>query len=281
MKDSHKEIIVFFICIIYIITYCYMDLKNIVFNHILDVAICTLITVVGFVLNSLIANIKRIKMFFYTKIIFRNRQIRLSIAYLYRIKIDGKYLLVHNRHDNKLQPVGGVYKTLPGAEKSLIEKYQVKPDKMFETENGIAKYDLRINVPGKYVTDVFDWFTSKQDRELSPWREFCEELIMTIVLSWEQFRSIDYNYKGHIQTPLIKLINGTRGYFYFEVYDLVPNTEQETILRNILNKGDTETISWVKEDIIQNGGLDSKTKEYACQINPHTKWSLNMKWSQN
>lgn len=44
--------------------------------------------------------------------------IRISFAYLYRIKISGKYLLVKNeRGTGKYQPVGGVYK-LKGNEKT-------------------------------------------------------------------------------------------------------------------------------------------------------------------
>jgi hypothetical protein len=34
---------------------------------------------------------------------------------LFRIRSNGKYLLVKNRKQNYYQPVGGAYKTLPGA----------------------------------------------------------------------------------------------------------------------------------------------------------------------
>jgi hypothetical protein len=80
-----------------------------------------------------------------TQFIYRKKEIRLSIAYLYRIKINGKYLLVKNRNRNFFQPVGGVFKTLPGSKK-IFDKLNVKSDRILETEHGIAKRDLRVFV---------------------------------------------------------------------------------------------------------------------------------------
>ena len=46
--------------------------------------------------------------------VFRDKDIRISISYLFRIKVKGKYLLVRgDRIKNQFQPVGGVYKRLP------------------------------------------------------------------------------------------------------------------------------------------------------------------------
>ena len=45
------------------------------------------------------------------KIIDKNTEVRISFAYLFRIKVNGKYFLVRNeRGTGKYQPVGGVYK---------------------------------------------------------------------------------------------------------------------------------------------------------------------------
>src|SRR5690606_17970355 len=44
---------------------------------------------------------------------YPNTYIRVSIAYLFKIYVDGKYLLVKGRNIDQLQPVGGVYKRLP------------------------------------------------------------------------------------------------------------------------------------------------------------------------
>ena len=132
-------------------------------------------------IGELIRYRKNIWQFIQCKTILRNKEIRLSIAYLFRINVDGKYLLIKSRIRNAYQPVGGAYKTLPGSEK-IFSQLGVRPDRVIETENGIAKGDLRVYVKGKNVMAFLDWFKSKEDREISPWREFCEELISTNIL---------------------------------------------------------------------------------------------------
>lgn len=48
----------------------------------------------------------------------RDKQVRFSLAYLFRIKIDGKYLLVKNsKIANQYQPIGGVYKKFDSFDK--------------------------------------------------------------------------------------------------------------------------------------------------------------------
>ena len=55
--------------------------------------------------------------------------VRISFAYLFRIKIDGKYLLVRNtRGTEKFQPVGGVYKLFENEKIELKNLYQVMDD---------------------------------------------------------------------------------------------------------------------------------------------------------
>ena len=55
--------------------------------------------------------------------------IRISFAYLYRIKIGDKYLLVKNeRGTGKDQPVGGVYKLFGNEKIELKNRYKVKDD---------------------------------------------------------------------------------------------------------------------------------------------------------
>ncbi len=225
-------------------------------------------------------NIKRLWFYFQTQIVFRKKEIRLSIAYLFRIKVDNQYLLVKSRTRNYFQPVGGAYKTLPGSEK-IFEKLNVKGDRIIETEKGIAKGDLRVYVRGINVIDFLDWFNSKEDREISPWREFCEELIVTDILPWREFRHIDYKYKATIQTPIINLDNGDKGLFIYEIYDLVINDDQRPILQNLLQSGNTDQFIWADEYLINRLGHDERTRAYTYEISPHTKWALNLKWSKN
>lgn len=236
-----------------------------------------LVSLITLILDFLIDNYKELSLIVKAKILYRNQDFRLSIAYLYRIKVENEYLLVKSRTRNYYQPVGGCYKTLPSS-KIKFDELDVKPDRKFETEKGIAKNDLRVYVKGKNVIPFLKWFDSKKDREISPWREFCEELISEDILPWRQFRFIDYEFKKKIQSPIIKLEAGGKGIFVFEIYDLVINDEQLPILKK-LKEDKSEKFIWVTDDLIQTLGHDKGSKEYSHEISPHTKYAQNLKWS--
>lgn len=280
MTSNQTNIIALIVFGIYIIYSIFSPSDNITSNAILSHAIGAVCAILLFYVLILLQNIKRLKLFYETRIRYRNKRIRLSFAYLFRIKIENKYLLIRNSHNDFFQPVGGVFKTLPGSEK-IFEKLDVTSDRLIETEKGIAKGDLRIYVKGKNVIDIFEWFKTGEDRETSPWREFCEELISTKVIPWREFRYIDYKFKGIVRTPLLNLDNGDKGLFYYEIYDLVINNEQMPILEELKENGDKENYIWVDEYLINKLGLDEREKKYACRINPHTKWAHNMKWSKS
>ena len=92
---------------------------------------------------NLLQNYKKIWFLFQTRVFYRKKEIRLSLAYVYRIHINGKYLLIKSRTRDYYQPVGGVYKTLPGAQ-NIFRKLKVRSDRLIETSHGIAKGDLRV-----------------------------------------------------------------------------------------------------------------------------------------
>ncbi|MBL7799848.1 MAG: hypothetical protein JNL95_03905 [Chitinophagales bacterium] len=230
-------------------------------------------------LLQLFQNINQLWFYFQTQFLLKNIDIRLSIAYLFRIKIDNQYLLVKSRTRNYFQPVGGAFKTLPSSEK-IFKKLNVKPDRLIETEHGIAKGDLRVYVKGINVIEFLEWFNSKEDRETSPWREFCEELISTDILPWRQFRYIDYTFEGVVQSPIITMDSGGKGMFLFEVYDLVVNDEQKPVLEELLRNGNTDKYIWVDDYLIQRLGHDERIKNQLHEIAPHTKCAQNLSWSE-
>lgn len=125
---------------------------------------------------------------------YRKTDVRLSFAYLFRIPVNGKYLLVKgNRLKRQYQPVGGVYKYYTEA-KPALEQFQFRPDiKMGNTDE---TDDLRIFIKGKYLLRFMDWFNSMQDREYDPSREFSEELIETGLLPAEHFQKLEYRKVG-------------------------------------------------------------------------------------
>lgn len=230
---------------------------------------------------ELLYNLNQIPLWVKAKIIFRNQEVRLSIAYLYRIKVHDKYLLVKSRKRNQFQLVGGAYKTLPGSEK-VFKKYKVNPDRLFETEHGIAKNDLRFTLPGKYVLKIISWFHSREDRETSQWREFCEELLSTDILDKQVFRYIDYRYVTTIQTPIQKAKKlPNQEILIYEIFDLVPTTEQEHMLEQLLLEGDKDYIKWATKPLINCLGFNEVTKDFEYEIGAHTKWAINEKWSND
>ena len=223
-------------------------------------------------------NLNRLPLLFKTLVLYRNRPVRLSISYLFRIAIKGKYLLVKNRNGNYYQLVGGAYKTLPGSER-IFRKFEVKPDRLIETSHGIAKNDLRFTLPGKNVLDIVKWFNSREDRETSQWREFCEELLSTGILDKHKFRYIDYRYVLTLQTPMQKAKNlDCQEILLYEIFDLIPNTEQEQDLEQLLDQGDKDTHRWATQDLINSLGFNSTTKRFEYEIGPHTKWAVNEKY---
>ena len=107
-------------------------------NTLFNVSIEMVGGILLFGLIQVLQNIKQLWFYFQTQFLYRKKEIRLSIAYLFRINIDGKYLLVKSRLKPIYQPVGGAFKTLPGSEK-IFEKLQVRPDRLIETEHRLAK----------------------------------------------------------------------------------------------------------------------------------------------
>jgi len=200
---------------------------------------------------------------------------------LYRIEVNGKYLLVKNRKWNHYQLVGGAYKAFSTV-MPIYRKYGVKPDKIFSTEDGIAKSDLRFMVPGRNVLAMIDWFNSQKDREISQWREFCEELLTTKILDKDVFRYVDYTYVGVVQTPLRKAKHlPNQEMFLFEIFDLKPTREQIPLLEELLMKGDTDQVKWVDRNTIETLGFDQATREKPFDIGAHTKWAIEEKWSES
>lgn len=90
--------------------------------------------------------------------------IRISFAYLYRIKIGNKYLLVKNeRGTGKYQPVGGVYKLLGKEKMELRNRYQVKDDNKIPLDRS-SRDDYRLRLENRYLRKFVKRFVRKAER---------------------------------------------------------------------------------------------------------------------
>lgn len=160
-----------------------------------------------------------------------NKEVRLSISYLFRIEVDGKYLMVKgNRLKRQYQPVGGVYKYYPEA-KPVLERMKFNLDtKMGNTDE---TDDLRIRIKGKYLLTFMEWFMSMENREYDPQREFKEELIDTGLLPAQSFEILKYRKVGvHNDGIKYSTYLACDELLYSDIFELVLTSNQKHIIRD-------------------------------------------------
>jgi len=235
--------------------------KRIITNLVILVAIVFLITIrintkdemikfisdainsvlIGILLQKIIDYINEynIKLFI-QRMLYYNKNIRVSFAYLYRIKIDGVYFLVKGSKIKKFQPVGGVYQYFDSA-KSSIDGLFESTDKMKEnTEHN--QNDIRGYVKGKNLKKFISWFESRKNREVNCNREFIEELISTNILDEKTFAHLNYRYIGSHHKGIFKTDRQGYEYEYLiaDIYELIPTDEQKEIFKELKKEFDKE-----------------------------------------
>lgn len=233
---------------------------------------------------DLYINWKRIKLVLTCKLLaIRKQHIRFSMSYLYRIKVNDKYLLVKSSNFEHYQLVGGKYKRLIGTQSLLVNNFEAKDDLKLAT-HGVMKDDYALFIPAKNAIKFLDWFNKYRDREISHWREFYEELIgeKGKILSRENFPYVNYNYVGTVTTP-VKRTAGWDCYeiLQYDILDLIPNKNQKEELEALLEKGDTVYIKWADTHLINSLGHCNRSQKQLYKIGEHTKWALNLKWSKD
>lgn len=178
---------------------------------------------------------------FFQSIIYWNKPIRVSFAYLFRIKIDGLYFLVKGNKVQKFQPVGGVYQYYESA-KSDIDGIFISSDKMKEHSSD-NQNDIRGYVKGKNLIKFISWFESRKNREINCNREFIEELIATSILDVETFKHLEYRFIGTYHDGIFK--TDRKGYEHeyviAEIYELILNNKQKIKFQKLKNIFDKET----------------------------------------
>lgn len=223
----------------------------------------------GMAINTIIILRSKLWVCFRAATIYRYKHIRISAAYIFKIEIDGKYLLVKGRNIDQFQPVGGVYKRLPDSSK-FFQDLEILDDRQIPICD-TTRHDLRIRVKGSRLHKFLQWFDENQDREISHWREFCEELIGTNILDRNVFPHI--NYKFLHRNPLYihhSTFYGCPEILIHEVYELLPTHEQITALKALMQmEQPTSKFRWVTEDTIRRlGYLPDNTKPFS--IAEHT-----------
>lgn len=199
-----------------------------------------------------------------------NTIVRVSFAYLYRIKMGDKYLLVKNeRGTGKYQPVGGVYKFDESEKLELKNRFQVKDDDKISIDES-SRNDYRLRMENKYLRKFIARFDRKAKREkiddLS--REFKEELIEKGIVDWRQ---IKYRFCGRHMTSLQF---GEHFQIYeillADVVELLPTLEQENDLK-LLVMQQSDKYRWVTAEEIISLGVNTATGQLREDIADHTK----------
>ena len=195
--------------------------------------------------------------------------IRISFAYLYRIKIGDKYLLVKNeRGTGKDQPVGGVYKLFGNEKIELKNRYKVKDDNKISIDES-SRNDYRLRIENRYLRKFVKRFDCKADREridnLS--REFREELIDKNIVNWNH---ISYRYCGRHITEL----HWGKHFQCYEllladIVELLPTPEQEQDLRNLQNQH-LENYRFVTAEEISSLGVNTNSGDLRETIADHS-----------
>lgn len=204
-------------------------------------------------------------------ILQKETAVRISFAYLFRIKIDGKYFLVQNSRTKKYQPVGGAYKFTEQEEAYLRDNIPVENDDRIPG-NRITKRDYRLLVKNKYLRKFIRRFNKTQYREnienLS--REFIEEIFATGILDKNLFGVLSYKYCGRHMTN-VELSNVFCHYelLLADIVEVQLSDAQEDLFRNLM-KTECDKYHFATADEIKTLGVKFGTNELADNIANHT-----------
>ncbi|MEU3556892.1 hypothetical protein [Streptomyces fragilis] len=203
-------------------------------------------------LDSIVANRLNLRHLWYS-VRYGNQDVRISAAYLFRIKIDGKYLLIKGRRFSQLQPVGGVYKVSESGKHFLVS-IGAQDDSLIPIDTASSD-DLRVRFKGSKIPRFYSWFDSRAGREDSPWREFHEELIGPGILPAEVF---PFTFQDYVRRDVAKIRFSEHAQSWeiliADIYELLPTADQEIHLRRLIETPHAD-IAWVSADSIRRRGV--------------------------
>ncbi|MBC3842368.1 hypothetical protein GXW82_25795 [Streptacidiphilus sp. 4-A2] len=113
--------------------------------------------------ESIVNNLTAIRYIYYS-LRFYGVDVRISTSYLFRVKIDGRYLLIRGRRfPDQFQPVGGVHKVSFSGRQFLAGIGAVDDDLVPIDQHSAD--DMRIRIKGRYLLSFYNWFKSREGRE--------------------------------------------------------------------------------------------------------------------
>jgi hypothetical protein len=221
-------------------------------------------------LDLIAANSRFLRLAYYS-VRYARKSVRISASYMFRIKMDGTYLLIKGHRWPHYQPVGGVYKLSPSA-KHMMDKIRALDDDLVPIDEASAS-DIRIRIPGRKLVAFARWFESGLSRETSSWREFHEELVRSGVLSGNDFPFIFDDFIRR-EIPKIRFSRFAQSMelFIADIYELRPTIGQIQALHALKKNGNPEII-WATEDQIRRLGTTPGQTQH-LDISETAAWVL-------
>ena len=132
-------------------------------------------------------------------------------------------------------------------------------------------------MPGRHISAFVKWFSSGENRELTPWREFYEELVDENLLPRDPFPWVKFRL---IRTRFGKLgrsehFNNAPELLVSQIFEPYFTSEQEQRIRELrLAESADARIKFVSEHQIETLGHDEDNQMNCLRIGAHTRWIL-------
>ncbi|PLS32701.1 hypothetical protein CYV26_14195 [Carnobacterium maltaromaticum] len=219
---------------------------------------------IGAILTFIIANRNKIKIR-YKAWRLGDKKVRMSLSYLFQIKSDGKFLLILGNRIQQYQPIGGVYKYYDTFD-SIKQELEVSDE---SNQHFFEESDLRIELPGKNVIKMLEWFKTRKNRESTVLREFIEEIIDPGLLDMEDLRDIRFEYINTKETslrysPHFKM----NEYLTYDMFKVKMSDRVMDKLKKNVEKNDKYL--WVSQNDIDT--KNTYLNGQAVQIGEHAKY---------
>ncbi len=203
---------------------------------------------------NLYDNRERLRVIISTWILKPNKAIRITTAYLFRIEINGKFLLIKRHKKDRIgyQPVGGTFKYLRDENRELFDNLGLEPCNLVPRDSD-TENDLRLIMrKRKKLFKYLKWFEKRKDRELDPWREFYEELIEPGMIPFSKFQHIQYSFIKKVEELAIPSpVYQYDEFRYAEIYEL--KFENDAQKQAFVNLDKNDSVVFVTPDEIRKG----------------------------
>lgn len=207
-----------------------------------------------------------------TKEISNNTYLRISYAYLFRIEVDGKYLLIKNKNGiNKYQPPGHTYHLSLEEKNYLKNKFHILEDDKLTTKK--IKNDYRLRVKARYLKGFYNRFLQKIDKEHSEnyFQGFKEKLLDSNILNKEIFAEA----KFQMVRRDVQRISYSKFFQCYEmvladIFEVILNENQIEYIRELIKEESNDYI-FCTDKYIKALGVDPEKNDFISEIAEHAE----------